>query len=102
MQLLRGEVAVDCGADVLAEQLLALVAEQCTVRPTILVVDDLQWAGQASVILWGRLARSAQQVPLLVGMMRPAAQRDDLLARRVFKRCLFWGDRTGLCVRGGT
>ena len=68
---------------VLAEQLLALVAEQCAVRPTILVVDDLQWADQASVILWGRLARSARQLPLLmVGMMRPAAQRDDLLALR--------------------
>ena len=52
-------------------------------RPTILVVDDLQWADQASITLWGRLARSARQVPLLlVGMMRPAPQRDDLLALR--------------------
>ena len=52
-------------------------------RPTILVVDDLQWADQASVTLWGRLARSARQVPLLlVGMMRPVPQRDDLLALR--------------------
>ena len=86
VQLLRGEVAADRGTDVpavLAEQLLALVAEQCAVRPTILVVDDLQWADQASVTLWGRLARSARQVPLLlVGMMRPAPQRDDLLALR--------------------
>ena len=86
VQLLRGEVAADRGTDVpavLAEQLLALVAEQCAVRPTILVVDDLQWADQASVTLWGRLARSAQQVPLLlVGMIRPAPQRDDLLALR--------------------
>ena len=86
VQLLRGEVAADRGADVpavLAEQLLALVAEQCAVRPTILVVDDLQWADQASVTLWGRLARSSRQVPLLlVGMMRPAPQRDDLLALR--------------------
>ena len=86
MRLLRGEVAADRGTDVpavLAEQLLALVAEQCAVRPTILVVDDLQWADQASIILWGRLARSARQVPLLlVGMMRPAPQRDDLLALR--------------------
>jgi len=83
---LRGEVAADRGTDVpavLAEQLLALVAEQCAARPTILVVDDLQWADQASVTLWGRLARSAQQVLLLlVGMMRPAPQRDDLLALR--------------------
>ena len=86
VRLLRGEVAADRGTDVpavLAEQLLALVAEQCAVRPTILVVDDLQWADQASVTLWGRLARSARQVPLLlVGMMRPVPQRDDLLALR--------------------
>jgi DNA-binding CsgD family transcriptional regulator len=84
--LLRGEISADPGTDVstvLAEQLLALVAEQCAVRPTILVVDDLQWADQASITLWGRLARSARQVPLLmVGMMRPIAQREDLLALR--------------------
>ena len=48
-----------------AEQLLALVTEQCTTRPTILVVDDLQWADPASITLWGRLARSARQMPLL-------------------------------------
>src|ERR1700730_2262642 len=86
VRLLRGEVTSDRGTDVpavLAEQLLALVAEQCAVRPTVLVVDDLQWADQASITLWGRLARSAQQVPLLlVGMMRPVPQREDLLALR--------------------
>ena len=86
VRLLRGEITADRGTDVpavLAEQLLALVAEQCAVRPTILVIDDLQWADQASVALWGRLARSARQVPLLlVGMMRPAPQRDDLLTLR--------------------
>ncbi len=84
--LLRGEITADRGTDVsaaLAEQLLALVAEECAVRPTILVVDDLQWADQASVTLWGRLARPVRQVPLLlVGMMRPVPQRDDLLALR--------------------
>jgi DNA-binding CsgD family transcriptional regulator len=86
VQLLRGEAAADRGTDVpavLAEQLLALVADQCAVRPTILVIDDLQWADQASITLWGRLARTARQVPLLlVGMMRPVPQRDDLLALR--------------------
>ena len=86
VRLLRGEVAADRGTDVpaaLAEQLLALVTEQCATRPTILVVDDLQWADPASVTLWGRLARSARQVPLLlIGMMRPVPQRDDLLALR--------------------
>jgi DNA-binding CsgD family transcriptional regulator/tetratricopeptide (TPR) repeat protein len=86
VRMLRGEVTADRGTDVpavLAEQLLALVAEQCAVRPTVLVVDDLQWADQPSIALWGRLARSARQVPLLlVGMTRPAPQRDDLLALR--------------------
>src|SRR5229473_4424643 len=86
VRLLRGEVTADRGTDVptvLAEQLLALIAEQCAVRPTILVIDDLQWADQATITLWGRLARSVRQVPLLlVGMMRPVPQRDDLLALR--------------------
>ena len=86
VRLLRGEVTADRGTDVpavLAEQLLALVAEQCAVRPVILVIDDLQWADQASIALWGRLARSARQVPLLlVGTMRPVPQREDLLALR--------------------
>ena len=80
------DVAADRGTDVpaaLAEQLLALVAEECAVRPTVLVVDDLQWADHATVALWRRLAKSARQVPLLlVGMTRPVPQRDDLLALR--------------------
>ena len=86
LRLLRGEVAADRGADVtaaLAEQLLALITEECAIQPTLLVVDDLQWADQASVTLWGRLARSVQQAPLLlIGMMRPVPRREDLLALR--------------------
>jgi DNA-binding NarL/FixJ family response regulator len=101
VQLLRGEGSADRGTDVpavLGEQLLALVAEQCAIRPTILVIDDLQWADQPSITLWGRLARSAQQVPLLlIGMTRPVPQRDDLLAlRRVA------GDATRLQLAGLT
>jgi DNA-binding CsgD family transcriptional regulator len=86
LRLLRGELAADRGTDVsaaLAEQLLALVGEQCAAAPTILVIDDLQWADQASIGLWRRLARSVRQIPLLlVGMMRPVPQREDLLALR--------------------
>ena len=86
LQLLRGEVAADPGADTstaLAEQLLALITEQCAVRPAVLVVDDLQWADQASIALWRRLAKLTQQAPLLlIGTMRPVPQREDLLALR--------------------
>jgi len=86
LRLLRGESTVGRGEDVpaaLAEQLLALVTELCATSPTVLVIDDLQWADHASVALWGRLARSARQLPLLlVGMMRPVPLREDLLALR--------------------
>jgi predicted ATPase len=86
VRLLRGEATADRGTDVpavLAEQLLALITEQCAIRPVILVIDDLQWADPASVTLWGRLARSAPQMPLLLaGTMRPVPQREDLLALR--------------------
>jgi DNA-binding CsgD family transcriptional regulator/tetratricopeptide (TPR) repeat protein len=86
VQLLRGEFTAGRGEDVpaaLAEQLLALVAELCASSPTVLVVDDLQWADPATVTLWGRLARSVRQQPLLlIGMMRPVPQREDLLALR--------------------
>jgi tetratricopeptide (TPR) repeat protein len=103
VRLLRGEVTADYGADglaVLAEQLLALIAEQCARRPTILVIDDLQWADQDSVRLWGRLARAVPQMPLLlIGMMRPVPRRDDLLALR---RVVSHGTRLQLAGLTGT
>ena len=84
--LLRGEVAADRGADVpamIAEQLIALTIDETSARPVVLVIDDLQWADRASVKLWGRLARTSRQVPmLLVGLTRPVAQREELLALR--------------------
>ena len=49
----------------------------------VLVIDDLHWADPATVKLWGRLARTAHQVPLLlIGITRPVPQREDLLALR--------------------
>jgi tetratricopeptide (TPR) repeat protein/transcriptional regulator with XRE-family HTH domain len=86
VRLIRGEDGLGRSTDVsavLAEQLMALVAEQCAMAPTVLVVDDLQWADPASITLWARLARLVDHLPLLLlGMMRPVPRRDDLLVLR--------------------
>ncbi|GIJ43789.1 LuxR family transcriptional regulator [Virgisporangium aliadipatigenens] len=75
LRLLRGEQefrAVDA-VSAAAEQLFALVEESAARRPTLLAIDDLQWADQASVALWARLARAAgRHRLLLVGAVRTA------------------------------
>lgn len=86
LALRRGELAAEGGADIsvaVAEQILDLITGQCAHGPAVLVVDDLQWADRASVALWARLARLTSELPLLlIGMMRPVPQRDDLVALR--------------------
>jgi DNA-binding CsgD family transcriptional regulator/tetratricopeptide (TPR) repeat protein len=65
------------------ERLLALVDQLSATAPVMFVIDDLQWADQATVMAWGRLARSVHQLPLLlVGTMRPVVRRHDLSALR--------------------
>lgn len=46
--------------------LLGIVDEMCATAPLVLVIDDLQWADRASVLLWQRLAVAARQLPLLL------------------------------------
>ncbi len=68
------------------ERLLAVADRLCAVSPVVVVAEDLQWADEASVLVWRRLARAVGQLPLLlVGSLRPAAGRGDLvqLARQV-------------------
>jgi DNA-binding CsgD family transcriptional regulator/DNA-binding MarR family transcriptional regulator len=87
-RLLRGEFVPSegplSGGDAVAaavERLLALIDDTCAIAPTALVVDDLQWADAATVRVWRQLARSVQQLPLLlVGALRPVPQRADVKA----------------------
>ncbi|HJY03677.1 MAG TPA: ATP-binding protein, partial [Streptosporangiaceae bacterium] len=45
-------------ADAGIEVLTALVDELCAAAPTVLVLDDLQWADEASLVVWYQLAAS--------------------------------------------
>src|SRR5207248_762364 len=54
------------------ERLLALVERWCGASPVVVVAEDVQWADEASLMVWRRLARLVEQVPLLlVGSCRP-------------------------------
>ncbi len=71
------------------EELLALVDELSTAKPLIMVMDDIQWADEASLLAWHRLAQVVeQQSLLLVAVSRPVPQREpvDRLRRSVLAR----------------
>ncbi|WP_063741520.1 BTAD domain-containing putative transcriptional regulator [Saccharothrix syringae] len=61
------------------EDMVALVAARCADGPVVLALDDLQWSDDASVVLWHRLLRLTEHLPLLlVGATRPLPNRSDL------------------------
>jgi DNA-binding CsgD family transcriptional regulator len=61
------------------EILLALADELCAVAPTVLVIDDLQWADDASLLVWHQLAASIDQLRLLlIATCRPAPRRPEM------------------------
>lgn len=77
-RLLRGETDSGAVDPVLAasERLLELVDRQCADGPVVLVTDDLHWADEPSLLLWNRLARAVNQIPLLlIGTCRPVPYR---------------------------
>ncbi len=84
--LLRSEGSGLAGGDPVvpaAERLLAFIDRLCVAAPVVLVVDDFQWADDASVAVWARLARSVRQLPLLlVSSARPAPGRRELSSLR--------------------
>jgi len=61
------------------EVLLTLADELCAAAPTVLVVDDLQWADDASLVVWHSLAASISQLRLLlIGTCRPIPRRREV------------------------
>ncbi|HTQ94564.1 MAG TPA: AAA family ATPase [Streptosporangiaceae bacterium] len=61
------------------EVLVGLVDELCAVAPAVLVLDDLQWADDASLIVWHQLAASIDQLRLLlIGTCRPTPRRAEV------------------------
>jgi DNA-binding CsgD family transcriptional regulator len=76
----RPELFADGDASVTGiEVLLALADELCAAAPTVLVIDDLQWADEASLVVWHQLAASISQLRLLlIGTCRPASGRPEV------------------------
>lgn len=61
----------------------ALVGRLCAEEPLLLVLDDLQWADDASLLVWQRLAKAAPGMPLLLATAcRPVPVRRELVRVR--------------------
>jgi DNA-binding CsgD family transcriptional regulator len=74
-----GLFAVDDVVYAAAEMLLALVDELCAASPTVIVVDDLHWADEASLTVWHRLTLAVSQLPLLlIGTCHQAPRRPGM------------------------
>src|ERR1039458_9678837 len=65
---------------------MRVVDRLCAVSPMVVVVEDLQWADEASLMVWRRLGLAVGQLPLLVvGSLRQMPTREEVarLARGV-------------------
>jgi hypothetical protein len=77
--------AAEPGADptgAVLDQVQMMVLEACGRSPLVLVVDDVQWADEASLLAWHTLYRLTTRVPLLLvtaGRTAPRGRRLGLL-----------------------
>ncbi|WP_305785778.1 BTAD domain-containing putative transcriptional regulator [Symbioplanes lichenis] len=69
---LHGSARNEDGPAAVADRVLAYVRAATSIAPLILVVDDLQWADESSVLFWDRLVAATRRMPLLlVAAARP-------------------------------
>jgi DNA-binding CsgD family transcriptional regulator len=65
------------------ERFLVLVDRLCADGPVVFVLDDLQWADEASLLAWYRLVLAVEQIPLLlVAAARPVPVRPSVVRLR--------------------
>jgi DNA-binding NarL/FixJ family response regulator/tetratricopeptide (TPR) repeat protein len=82
-ELMRGRqaglFASSAGSAAGVEVLVALANELCAAVPMVMVIDDVQWADEASLIVWHELAASIDQLRLLlIGTCRLSARRPEV------------------------
>ncbi|MEC3980616.1 BTAD domain-containing putative transcriptional regulator [Amycolatopsis sp. H20-H5] len=59
--------------------ILGLVRELCADAPLVLVLDDLQWADDLTLLAWLHLSRESKRLPLLlIGACRPIPRPAEL------------------------
>ena len=76
----------DESVDAAADRLVELVGKTCSAGPLVVVLDDMQWSDEASVVLWQRLATATRRLPLLlVATVSSGTRRSDLAK---VKRCI--------------
>ncbi|MEV6179433.1 AAA family ATPase [Streptomyces sp. NPDC052015] len=70
-----------------AEMLINLIDELCAGSPTVMMLDDVQWADDASLDVCRRLAQAAVHLPLLLVLsFRPVPQEPGLRRLRAALR----------------
>jgi DNA-binding CsgD family transcriptional regulator/tetratricopeptide (TPR) repeat protein len=61
------------------EVLMSLAEELCAAAPTVMVIDDLQWTDDASLLVWHQLAACIDQLRLLlIATCRPSPRRPEV------------------------
>ncbi|MET0423238.1 MAG: BTAD domain-containing putative transcriptional regulator, partial [Actinoplanes sp.] len=87
LQVMRKALGLDAlpvdDPDAAVDRVLDHVRELTATGPLVLAIDDLQWADEASRLVWERLAALTRWLPLLlIAAVRPEPARRDLVRLR--------------------